>query len=148
MNETNLTDEERLALRTFVKLVRAAETITVRVHRHLADANLTPSQFGVLEALLHLGPLCQKDLGAKILKSSGNLTLVLDNLEKRGLVLRERGVKDRRFITVSLTADGDKLIRAIFPRHVRAITEEMRVLTNAEQDELGRLCRIVGRQER
>jgi MarR family 2-MHQ and catechol resistance regulon transcriptional repressor len=148
MSETNLTDEEQMALGTFVKLMRAAETVAVRVHRRLADVNLTPSQFGVLEALLHLGPLCQKDLGAKILKSSGNLTLVLDNLEKRGLVTRERGIKDRRFITVSLTADGDKLIRMVFPRHVRAITEEMRFLTSDEQDELGRLCRTVGRQER
>lgn len=148
LTETELTTKERRALGTYVKLVRAAETATARIHRHLADVGLTPSQFGVLEALLSLGPLCQRDLGEKILKSSGNITLVLDNLEKRGLVRRERGTEDRRFITVSLTEDGERLIYTIFPRHVQAVTDEMAVLTEGEMDELGRLCRLLGKQSR
>ena len=144
--DTQLTAKQRQALGAYVKLVRAAETATARIHRYLSETGLTVSQFGVLEALFSLGPLCQKDLGEKILKSSGNITLVLDNLEKRSLVQRERGIKDRRFITVSLTPDGERLIREVFPRHVLAVTDEMAFLTTDEQDELGRLCRKLGKK--
>ncbi len=148
MTEMTDADDERLALGAFVKLVRAAETVSARVHRRLADADLTVSQFGVLEALHSLGPLCQKDLAGKILKSSGNLTLVIANLEKRGLITRERGVEDKRFLTVSLSEAGARLIETLLPEHVRVVADQMRILSAAEQRELGRLCRAVGRQER
>ncbi len=143
----DLTPEKRLALGTYVKLIRASEAATARIHRHLAETRLTMSQFGVLEALLHLGPLCQKELGDKILKTSGNITLVVDNLERQGLVSRERSSADRRFVAVSLTQRGRQVIEEIFPRHIQVITEEMAILTPAEQEELGRLCRKLGKQE-
>lgn len=138
---------ERRALGAYVKLMRAADSVTQRIHRHLAPAGLTPSQFGVLEALYSLGPLCQRELGEKILKTSGNVTLVIDNLEKRGLVRRERSADDRRYITVSLMPAGDALIRDVFPRHAQAVSDDMQALTPAEQEELGRLCRKLGKPE-
>jgi hypothetical protein len=70
------------ALDTLIKLMRAAESVNVRLNRFISRAGLTVSQFGALEALYHLGPLCQSELGEKILKSSGNITMVVDNLEK------------------------------------------------------------------
>ena len=96
-------NNEAIALSTYVKLMRAAESLTARVHKHLASVGLTISQFGVLEALYHVGPLSQRDLGRKILRSSGNITLVIDNLEKRSLVKRKRNRADRRFFIVHLT---------------------------------------------
>lgn len=138
-------DAEVRALDTYVKLVRAAESVTARVSPGVEAAGLTMSQFGALEALLHLGPLYQRQLGEKLLKSGGNITMVVDNLEKRGLVRRERGREDRRFISVHLTGEGERLIRGFFPTHAAAITREMSVLTPAEQAELGRLCRKLGR---
>jgi MarR family 2-MHQ and catechol resistance regulon transcriptional repressor len=132
------------SLSTFVKLMRAAEAVSTRVTRHLADSGLTISQFGVLEALHHLGPLCQRDIGKKILKSGGNITVVIDNLEKRGLVARVRDAEDRRFLTVQLTSDGEKLITGVFPPHAEAIVREMGVLTEEEQIELGRICKKLG----
>src|SRR4051794_22640586 len=89
-------------LNTYTKLMRAAESVTSRVNRSMSPFNLTISQFGVLEALFHKGPLCQRDIAAKILKSTGNITLVIDNLEKRGLVRRVRDTEDRRYLTVHL----------------------------------------------
>jgi len=141
------TTEERRALDTFIKLVRATESVNARLQAGLADGRVTGSQFGVLEALLHLGPLNQCDLGRKLLKSSGNMTMVVDNLEKRGLVRRVRDVEDRRYVTVHLTDEGRELIEAVFPRHAAGIAAEMSVLTAAEQEELGRLCRKLGLQE-
>jgi MarR family 2-MHQ and catechol resistance regulon transcriptional repressor len=142
------TQEQVLALDTFIKLVRATETVSNRIHRHLAETDLTVSQFGVLEALFHLGPLYQRDLAEKLLKSGGNMTLVIDNLEKRELVKREREVDDRRCIKVCLTQKGHQLISQIFPSHVAAVVNEIGILTPDEQKELGRLCRKVGKKYR
>ncbi len=139
---------EVLALDTFVKLARAAESLGARLASSLAEAGLTESQFGALEALLHIGPLHQCDLGKKLLRSSGNITLVVDNLEKRGLVTRTREAADRRFVRVALTADGEHLIRRVFPHHAAQITALLSVLSEEEQRHLGRLCRRVGLQQR
>jgi len=133
-----------LPLNTYTKLMRAAESVTSRVNRFLAPFNLTISQFGVLEALYHKGPLCQRDIAAKILKSTGNITLVIDNLEKRGLVRRERGSDDRRFLTVHLTDEGANLIAQAFARVEAAIVADMAALTAREQEVLGILCKKLG----
>jgi len=135
---------ERLALSTYLKLTRASESLWNRLAPGLQRHDLTLSQFGVLEALYHLGSMHQRDLGERILKSSGNMTLVIDNLEKRGLARRERSVEDRRFIQVHLTEEGARLIRRVFPAHADAITRQLAVLTQEEQRALGNLCRKLG----
>ncbi len=139
-----LREEERLALGAFVKLSRAVETVIAKTQRHLADSGLTLSQFGVLEALYHLGPLNQREIGRKILKSSGNISLVLTNLERRSLIHRTRLAHDRRHVTVELSDRGRELIETIFPRHSGTIVAALSVLDRQEQEELGRLCRKLG----
>lgn len=141
------TPEEVLALDTFVKLVRATESVSNRIHRHLVELDITVSQFGVLEVLYHLGSLHQRDLAEKLLKSGGNMTLVIDNLEKRELVRREREIGDRRCIKVHLTEKGKHLIGQIFPTHVAVVVKEMGILTSTEQTELGRMCKRLGKRE-
>jgi MarR family 2-MHQ and catechol resistance regulon transcriptional repressor len=138
------TREETTALNAFIKLVRAADSVSARVEAHFSRIGLTVSQFGVLEALYHLGPLYQKDLATKILKSTGNITMVVGNLEKRGLVERVRDEDDRRHYFVQVTAEGRRLIRSFFPGHVQRIVQEMGKLSRAEQETLGRLCKQVG----
>jgi MarR family 2-MHQ and catechol resistance regulon transcriptional repressor len=142
------TKEETRSLNVFIKLVRAAQSVSGRVESRFNEIGLSVSQFGALEALYHLGPLYQKDLASKILKSTGNITMVVDNLEKQGLVERVRDEQDRRHYSVRITTSGSALITSFFPGHVRRIVKEMGVLTKAEQDELGRLCKKVGLQER
>jgi MarR family 2-MHQ and catechol resistance regulon transcriptional repressor len=132
------------ALNTYTKLMRAAESVTNRVYASMAKFNLTISQFGVLEALYHKGPLCQRDIAVKILKSTGNITMVIDNLEKRGLVRRERDSEDRRYLTVHLTPEGQALIAPAFAKVETAIFAELTVLSRQEQEMLGRLCKKLG----
>jgi len=139
--------EVRRALDAYIKLVRASESVTSRVVRHLDDDGLTASQFGVLEALFFIGPLSQRELAQKILKSGGNVTMVIDNLEKRGLVKREREEEDRRLYRITLTPTGHKLIKSIFPRHAAKIVSQMNILTKEELRELGHLCRKLGLQQ-
>lgn len=136
---------EAKAIEAFVKLVRATNALSCRVHQHLADERLTESQFGVLEALHHLGALNQGELCRKILKTGGNLTVVVDNLERRGLVRRERDSGDRRVVNVHLTPAGDELIERVLPRQVQAIVRELGCLTEPEQEQLATLCRKLGR---
>lgn len=138
------TDIEKRALNAYIKLSRAAEAVSQRIHNHLQVYDLTISQFGALEALYHLGPMQPGQLGAKILKSSGNMTLVVDNLVKRGLVTRQRRADDRRCIEIQLTTAGEALIAAILPAHVAGVTAAFAPLTAAEQDHLSALCRQLG----
>ncbi|MCW5547654.1 MAG: MarR family transcriptional regulator [Opitutaceae bacterium] len=131
------------ALNAYIKLMRAAESVTARSHAVLPK-EITLAQFGVLEALLHRGPLCQGELADKLLKSGGNLTLIVDNLEKAGWVRRERNPDDRRFITVSLTDAGRTYISGLFPKIAASLAAEFSVLSPAEQFTLGWLCRKLG----
>ena len=143
-----VTESQRLALGVYVKLMRAASCVTTQMHQHLAEWKLTMSQFGVLEALLHLGSMTQQDLGRKILKSSGNITMVIDNLEKRGLVSRATDPGDRRRTQVNLTVKGDALIREIFPDHVAISEGVFSVLDKTECHQLGSLLRKLGKGQK
>ncbi|MBE0687267.1 MAG: MarR family transcriptional regulator [Anaerolineaceae bacterium] len=140
------TSEEELALDTYIKLTRATDTINARLSMASSMQELTISQFGVLEALYHLGPQAQNILGEKILKSNSNMTTVIDNLEKRQLVHRERAKDDRRKIIVHLTDGGMNLIKDIFPKHVRAIEQQFSVLNTEEKQLLCDLLRKLGKQ--
>jgi MarR family 2-MHQ and catechol resistance regulon transcriptional repressor len=139
------TREQERALAAYVKLLRASGTLFGEVTRHLGDVGLTPTQFAVLEALYHIGPMCLGEVAQKILTSGGNLTLVVNNLEKRGLAARRQAGKDRRFVRVEITPEGQKLIAEVFPEHVQRIVAAMAKLSPEEQERLGELCRKLGR---
>lgn len=139
--------EAERALNTYIKLQRAAETTLNRTTAHLAQYGLSLSQFAILEALYHLGTLSQRDLAAKLLKSTGNISIVLRNMEKRGLISRKRHPQDNRFMQVCITETGRALVGGMFEQHVAGIVAEMGVLTPQEQDELARLCRKLGLRE-
>jgi len=133
-------------LNAFIKLMRSVESMNNRLNRHLYEADLTVSQFGVLEVLHHLGPLNQRAIGEKLLKSGGNITMVIDNLEKCGYVKREKDPDDRRAVLIHLTDSGKSFIKDFFPKHLDKIKEEFSVLTEDEKEELGRLCKKLGVQ--
>ncbi len=141
MKFNKLPANQRYALNVYVKLMRATNTATIKIHKHLKEDNLTVSQFGVLEALYHLGPLSQSELGEKILKSNANLTTVVDSLEKKTLVIRKRSDQDRRRVTVHLTELGGELIAKVFPRHAKVVKRELGFLTDNEKDTLEKLLR-------
>lgn len=140
----NGTSTQVRALNSYIALLRCAETVTADTTRQLAAAGLTVGQFGVLETLYHLGPLFQRELGQKLLKSGGNITTVIDNLVKRQLVERHPYPADRRHWQIDLTAVGRELIEAQFPRHVERIVRRLEVLNPSEQEQLRRLCRKLG----
>ncbi len=147
MKALNRSTKQSTALDTFIKLMRAAESVSADVHQHLGRAGLTISQFGILEALYHRGPMSQKELAVKILKSPGNITMVINNLEKRGLVLRQRSPEDRRSYLINPTPSGTALIAKLFPPHAETIRKRMSVLNSREQKTLGSLLKRLGRAD-
>jgi MarR family 2-MHQ and catechol resistance regulon transcriptional repressor len=139
------TRAEKRTLDTFVKLTRCSNTILGRLAERNTVGDLTWSQFAVLEALYHLGPMTQGEVSVKVLKSGSNMTTVIDNLERDGLVRRERDTDDRRVIHVHLTDEGSRKIESVLPGHVAALVEEFSVLSPKEQEMLGELCKKLGK---
>lgn len=140
------TTDEVLALGTFLKLNRSLNSVQGRLLPALQrEFGLTESQIAILEAVYHLGPLQQGELCRKILRSGSNVTTVVDNLERDGLVQRVRHVDDRRIQIVHLTDKGRALLVDALPIHVGRITAAMSALEPDEQRELGRLCRKLGK---
>lgn len=132
------------ALDAYVKLLRAGRAVLARVEPRLAAAGLTPTQFGVLEAILHKGPLSQRELGRKVLTSPGNMTDLVDKLEGRGLVRRARQPFDRRAVQVELTSAGRALIEPLFAQHAGDVAAAMAGLNQEELRQLSALLRQLG----
>jgi len=132
--------KHQLALATFIKLVRCTSNVCSDVHAHFL-AELTVSQFGILEALYHLGPMAQKELAGKILKSPGNITTIINNLERNKLVERKINIADKRYYTIHLTDKGQSIIEKLFPIHADVVLGRISVLTETEQQTLGNLLK-------
>jgi len=137
--------KEVSSLDVYIKLMRASTSVLNQVVPRLQKAGLTFSQFGVLEALFHLGPLCQKELGDKLLQSGGNITMVVNNLERQGLVVRLRDEVDKRYMVVHLTWRGTQRIQELFPLHLQDLVQAFEVLSADELETLNGLLRKVGK---
>ena len=140
--------KETSALNALINLMRCTNSLSSRINKTCLDSDLTESQFGVLEALYHLGSLNQKKLAEKLLVSPGNITMVIDNLERRDLVKRERSKEDRRYININLTNKGNNLIKKILPTHIKSIVNEFSCLSLSEQDQLRDICRKLGKKHK
>jgi MarR family transcriptional regulator, 2-MHQ and catechol-resistance regulon repressor len=133
------------ALDAGLKLLRAAESLAAAVQAELASSRLTRAQVAALDALHHLGPMSQRELGRKLLRSNANVTTLVGNLERLGLVKRVIPAADRRVLRVSLTASGRRQAERVLPRQAAAVVAHLGALSAAEQVQLGALCRKLGR---
>jgi MarR family 2-MHQ and catechol resistance regulon transcriptional repressor len=133
-----------LALSMWVKLVRAHDTFSHLTAANIRSFGLTSAQFGVIECLGHLGTMLIGDLTKKHLVSGGNMTVVVDNLEKDGLVERLINSEDHRAFYVKLTPKGKRLFEKIFLKHAQYIVKLASVLSESEQAELGLLLKKLG----
>jgi MarR family 2-MHQ and catechol resistance regulon transcriptional repressor len=132
------------ALSLWIKLARCFSVFNKRVIDQIRTFGLTPAQFAVVECLGHLGPQTIGQLCKKMLVTGGNMTVVIDNLEKTGLVQRAHSSSDRRSIEVKLTEQGQALFDRIFPQHARYVAQIASVLTADEQEHLSWLLKKLG----
>jgi MarR family transcriptional regulator, 2-MHQ and catechol-resistance regulon repressor len=126
-------------------LWKAARAVEVQAQRSIARFGMVQSDFGVLEALLHRGPLSAKQLGAKVLLTSGSVTAAIDRLAARGLVRREDDEHDRRVCIVHLTAPGSRLIEHAFAQHRTEMEEALKEFSREDRRALLPLLRRLGR---
>lgn len=137
-------ESQHRALRLWISLARCYATYARAVAGKVQEYGLTTPQFGILEALYHLGPLSLGELAGKLLVTGGNVTYVMDRLEDQGLVYRDRSPADRRIIQAKLTEKGRALIAQVFPGHGAFIEELSGHLDPAEQDVLRGLLKKLG----
>jgi MarR family 2-MHQ and catechol resistance regulon transcriptional repressor len=133
-----------VALKLWVVLARAYTAVTRQMEAETARHGLTIAEFGVLEALMHKGPLVLGDIQRKLLVSSGGITYLVDRLVSKGLVERQECPNDRRARYAVLTAEGGALISRIFPEHARRVTRVLAGLTEQEQSQATALLRTLG----
>jgi MarR family 2-MHQ and catechol resistance regulon transcriptional repressor len=126
-------------------LWKATRAVEARALRSIDGTGLCASDFGVLETLLHKGPLPVNVLGRKLLLTTGSITTAVDRLAKRGLVARKDDPEDRRVRLVTLTPKGRQLIKPAFTRHEADLEEVVSVLTRAERATLVALLRKLGK---
>ena len=133
------------ALKLWIVLTRAVQAVGAKVDTHVAGRGLTTTEFGILEVLLHKGPLLLGDIQRKLLVTSGGITYLVDRLVEKGLVKREECPSDRRARYAVLTPAGDALIRGVFPEHAAMLTAAMAGLDADEQAVATTLLRKLGR---
>jgi MarR family 2-MHQ and catechol resistance regulon transcriptional repressor len=139
------TQDSATALKAWVVLARAYLAISRHVAADVARYDLTASEFGVLEALYHKGPLLLGDLQKKILVTSGGVTYLVDRLAAKGLITRESFPGDKRSRFAVLTPQGNALIRQIFPGHAKRLGKVLGTLSGKEQKKLTALLRELGK---
>jgi len=132
-NVKEIIKENQLALSTLVVFTKAEHVIHKKEYETIKKSGLTPAQFGVLEALYNKGDLQICEIIEKILTTSGNITVVIKNLEKDGLVKRNPHSKDKRSSMISLTEKGKQVIESILPGHIKNIRNIFDTLTDEEK---------------
>src|SRR5467141_4905376 len=111
---------------------------------NLSRTGLVYSDFRVLEALLHKGPLPVNTIGPKVWLTPGSISVAVDRLEKTALVKR-KNTDDRRVRLVELTTKGRALITKTFRAHAAAMEEAVGVLSEKERLILLRLLKKLGK---
>src|SRR5215467_1791534 len=138
------TSQRDPAFDLFVLLSRAYTWVNAHATRDICCHCLNPTEFAILEALYHKGPLPLQQIGEKILISSGNITYAVDKLEQKQLLIRKPAAHDRRVIFAELTPQGQELLATLFPQHAEAIRTAVSGLSPEEQTLAIQLLRKLG----
>ncbi len=120
-------------LSLFIRLNRSTQAIVRGIQRVLLAHDLSLTQFAVLEALFHKGQLTTGEIMRSVLTTGGNITIVLKNLERKGLITTCEDAKDRRRRTSRLTDTGEQVVIHAFPDQLAVIREKLAVLTDEEK---------------
>ncbi|HIW33404.1 MAG TPA: MarR family transcriptional regulator [Candidatus Paenibacillus intestinavium] len=145
MSETKRYEQVEDALELYIALSRANQWVSSHGDRDIRAHGLNRTEFGVLELLYHKGPQPLQQIGNKVLMSSGNITYVIDKLEKKQLVRRRVSTEDRRLIYAEVTDAGSEFIERVFPTHGCVIRDAVAGLTLEEQHQATILLKKLGK---
>lgn len=133
--------EKNSSIHLQIILQRAAKTINNKVGKDFRDKGLTASQFSVLDVLYTKGEMRICELIKKVLSTSGNMTVVIKNMEQRGWLYRNISETDKRAFIVGLTEKGKKLFESVLPEHRFEIERTYSILTSEEKKQLINILR-------
>jgi MarR family 2-MHQ and catechol resistance regulon transcriptional repressor len=144
---SQILEGSKLSLKLFRVMMRATKAIQTHAAEHINSCQLCPSDFMILEALLHKGSLPTCQIGSKILLTltNGSITAAVDRLEQRGLVQRIAHETDRRLKLVALTEKGTNLISETFETHEALIDRVTAGLSDEEKRLFIKLARKLGK---
>ncbi|MBS1999192.1 MAG: MarR family transcriptional regulator [Cyanobacteria bacterium SZAS LIN-2] len=145
MNNDQSDSSNTTGVHAWLVLWKTYHAVQAHAVRSIESLSICPSDFGVLEVLLHKGPMPINTIGKKVLLTSGSITALVDRLEKRGLVERFDDAADRRIRLVRLTDEGRKLIEAAFASHETHLDEAVSDLSFDELAKLIELLKKLGR---
>ncbi|HEV2578621.1 MAG TPA: MarR family transcriptional regulator [Acidobacteriaceae bacterium] len=128
----------------WVVLARAYRSMAAFVEHSVAALDIGLSDFMILEALLHKGPLTMSELCEAALITNASMTAAIDRLEQREFVERVASKEDRRVRRAQLTAHGTALIKRLYARHERDLDAVMSTIPAAERAELRRGLKTIG----
>ena len=129
----------------FLVLWKAARAVEAYAEESIAQSEMCGSDFAVLEALLHKGPLPINEIGKKVLLTSGSITTAVDRLADKGFVERRAHGTDRRAKIVHLTREGKKLITRVYADHAADMERLASAsLTKKERETLIQLLKQIG----
>ena len=137
----NLDKDTLLDLKTIIVLHKAERTIRNLESQIFKKHNLTPTQFSVLETLYSKGKLRIQDLIDSMLATSGNMTVVIKNMERDGWISRSCDPNDRRSFRIQLTDQGQKKIEAVLPEHMANIRHMTDLLSQNDKEDLVRILK-------
>jgi MarR family 2-MHQ and catechol resistance regulon transcriptional repressor len=126
-------------------LIKAYHALLGFTEHTLKDSGLGESEFRILEALLHKGPMPVNTIGPKVFLTPGSISVAVDRLLKRGLVTRTNSSEDRRVRVVDLTATGRRLIEQVFAAHARQVDRLAEVLSPKERRQITRGLKTFGK---
>src|SRR5947199_4417357 len=139
------TRQDSTGVHVWLVFMKAFQALLPHAARSIKRTKLGDSDFRVLEALLHKGPLRVNTIGPKVWLTPGSISVAVDRLVKKGLVLRKDHADDRRVRQVELTAKGRALIARGFQEHSAAMETSVRVLSKNERLTLLRLLKKLGK---
>ncbi|EHY93406.1 putative transcriptional regulator [Staphylococcus saprophyticus subsp. saprophyticus KACC 16562] len=128
----NKVDRTQISLNTFVGLNRTLDHLMKIVKTDVQRYGLNVTEFAVMELLYNKGDQPIQRIGNRVLIASSSITYVVDKLEEKGCVVRQRNEKDKRVTNASLTDKGRSMMDEIFPDHASTLESTFSVLTDEE----------------
>lgn len=126
--------EKNSAIHAHIVFKKAERVIAGKSEKVIRSNNLTDSQFSVIDVLYTKGEMRISHLLDKMLATSGNMTVILKNMERDELIYRKRDSEDKRAFIVGLTDKGRQLFEKILPSHKEEIEKLYSVLSDEEKE--------------
>src|SRR5438270_5991514 len=145
MGRKKTTRQDSTGVHVWLVFMKAFQALLPHAARSIKRTELGDSDFRVLEALLHKGPLPVNTIGPKVWLTPGSISVAVDRLVKKGLVSRKDHPDDRRVRQVELTAKGRALIACGLQEHSAAMESAVRVLSKNDRLTLLRLLKKLGK---